>query len=138
MRLIQKWCQNNFQWNPASFRQRVIIISLNLFSYIQLQLHVSNQFINDIQKRHTEKCTRKHLKDPQTMHIRRQCIHTQMQTSLDTWTKTLEDSQKLVLLKNDKLTQKKKTTCTMSLKFNLDCDYGFASEIVSVTTFLHH
>ena len=39
-------------------------------------------------RRHTEKRTRKHLKDPQTIHIRKQCIHTQMQTSLDTWTKT--------------------------------------------------
>ena len=26
----------------------------------------------------------------------------------------------------------------MSLKYNLDSDYGFASEIVSVTTFLYH
>ena len=26
----------------------------------------------------------------------------------------------------------------MKLKYNLDSDYGFASEIVSVTTFLHH
>ena len=25
----------------------------------------------------------------------------------------------------------------MKLKYNLDSDYGFASEIVSVTTFLH-
>ena len=40
--------------------------------------------------------------------MRKQCIHTQMQTSLDTWTKTWDGSQKLVLLKNDKLTQKNK------------------------------
>ena len=40
--------------------------------------------------------------------------------------------------KTGKLTQKKKTTSTMSLKYNLDSDYGFASENVSVTTFLHH
>ena len=30
------------------------------------------------------------------------------------------------------------TTSTMSLKYNLDSDYDFPSEIVSVTTFLHH
>ena len=47
-------------------------------------------------RKHAEKRTKKQLKDPQTMHIRRQCTHTQMQTSLDTWTKTWEDSQKLV------------------------------------------
>ena len=29
-------------------------------------------------------------------------------------------------------------TSTMSLKCNLASDYGFASEIVSVITFLHH
>ena len=59
-------------------------------------------------REHAAKRTRKQLKDPQTMRIRRQCTHTQMQTSLDTWTKTCEDSQKLVLLKNEKLTQKQK------------------------------
>ena len=39
-------------------------------------------------RRHAEKRTRKHMKDPQTMHIRKQCIDTQMQASLDAWTKT--------------------------------------------------
>ena len=46
--------------------------------------------------------------------------------------------KKIALLKNDKINQKIKKTSTMSLKYNLGSDYGLASEIVSVTTFLYH